>query len=103
MKQKSVPASAKPNHSNIAEKVDNGTQRDSSVDSSRSTKGTPQGKHTTLSFSLWLGLLTYTILDPIILSDDESTGAESEPDHTDPDVNLTDNSYPDSSHVQIAS
>ena len=36
----------------------------------------------TLNFSLWPGLLTHTILDPIILSDDESVSAESETDIT---------------------
>jgi len=78
MKQKSVPASAKSNDGNMAEKVDNGTRGDS-PDSSRSTEGSTQ--------------------DPIVLSDDESIGAESETDYTDPDVDLAANSYPDSSHV----
>ncbi|CAG8979289.1 hypothetical protein HYALB_00012672 [Hymenoscyphus albidus] len=79
MKQKSVPASARPNHGNTAEKVDNGTRRDSPLDSSCSTEGTTQ--------------------DPIILSDDESTGAESETDYTNPDFDLTDNSYPNTSRI----
>ncbi|CAG8982450.1 hypothetical protein HYALB_00013981 [Hymenoscyphus albidus] len=79
MKQKSVLASAKPNHSNTAEKVDNGTRRDSPLDSSCSTEGTTQ--------------------DPIILSDDDSAGAESETDYTNPDFDLTDNSYPNTSRI----
>jgi hypothetical protein len=56
-------------------------------------------KVSTPSFSLWPGLPTHTIPDPIVLSDDESIGAESETDYTDPDVDLAANSYPDSSHV----
>jgi hypothetical protein len=46
MRQKSALASAKPNHGKIAEKVDNGTRRDGPLDSSRSTEGSTQGKHT---------------------------------------------------------
>jgi hypothetical protein len=35
-----------------------------------------------LRFSIWRGLLPYTIPDPIILSDDESAGTESETDYS---------------------
>jgi hypothetical protein len=45
-----------------------------------------------LRFSLWPGLLTYTILDPIMLSDDESAGAESKTDCSDLDVDVTEKS-----------
>jgi hypothetical protein len=84
VKQKSVPASANSNHGNMAEKVDNGTRCDSPLDSGRSAEVSTQGKHT--EFSLWPGLLTHTISDPIILSDDESTGAEFDTDYTDPEI-----------------
>jgi hypothetical protein len=41
-----------------------------------------------LRFSIWLGLLTYTILDPIILSDDESMGTKSNTDFSSLDIDL---------------
>jgi hypothetical protein len=41
-----------------------------------------------LTFPLWPGLLTHPIPDPIMLSDDESVGAESETDYSDLDVDL---------------
>ncbi|CAG8978009.1 hypothetical protein HYALB_00000679 [Hymenoscyphus albidus] len=78
IRQKSVLASAKPNHSKIAEKINNRDRRDGPLNSSCS-EGSTQ--------------------DPIILSDDESTGAESETDYTDPDVDLTANSCPHSPHI----
>jgi hypothetical protein len=45
-------------------------------------------KVSTLRFPIWVGLLTYPILDPIILSDNESVGAESETDYSDLDVDF---------------
>ena len=39
-----------------------------------------------LRFPIWPRLLTYPIPDPILLSDDESVGAESETDYSDLDV-----------------
>jgi hypothetical protein len=41
-----------------------------------------------LRFSIWLGLLTHTILDPIILSDDESIGTESNTDFSSLNIDL---------------
>jgi hypothetical protein len=35
-----------------------------------------------LRFSIWRGLLPYMIPDPIILSDDESTGTKSKTDYS---------------------
>ncbi|RDL30225.1 uncharacterized protein BP5553_10503 [Venustampulla echinocandica] len=67
--QKSVPTSAKPNSGGTAGKVDSGTRGSSPVDCNRSTEGNTQ--------------------DPIILSDDESVGADSETDYSNLDVNLT--------------
>jgi hypothetical protein len=52
-----------------------------------------------LRCSIWPGLLTHTILDPIILSDDESVDAVSETDYSDLDVDLTAKSNSDSLHV----
>jgi hypothetical protein len=80
IQQKSTSASAKPDSGGMAGKVDNGTRGDSPVDSSRSTVGSTQGEHTT--FLNLAGLLTHTIPDPIILSDDESVGTESETDYS---------------------
>jgi hypothetical protein len=42
-----------------------------------------------LRFSIWRGLLTHTILDPIILSDNESMGTESDTDFSSLDIGLT--------------
>jgi hypothetical protein len=39
-----------------------------------------------LRFPIWPGLLTHPIPDPIMLSDDESVGAESETDYSDLDI-----------------
>jgi hypothetical protein len=52
-----------------------------------------------LRFSLWPGLLTYTILDPIILSNDKSTNAESETDYSNLDINIRAKSDSDTPHV----
>jgi hypothetical protein len=52
-----------------------------------------------LLFPLWPGLLTHTITDPIILSDDESAGAESETDCSDLDVDVRAKSDSDPPHV----
>jgi hypothetical protein len=53
-----------------------------------------------LCFSTWPGLLTHTIPpDPIMLSDDESAGAESETDCSDLDVDVRAKSDSDPSHV----
>jgi hypothetical protein len=80
IQQKIFSASVKLDSGGMAEKVDNGTRSDSPVDSSRSTMGSTQGKHTT--FLNLAGLLTHTIPDPIILSDDESVGTESDTDYS---------------------
>jgi len=50
-------------------------------------------------FSLWLGLLTHTITDLIILSDDESAGAESETNYSDLDVDVRAKSDSDPQHI----
>jgi hypothetical protein len=50
-------------------------------------------------FSIWLGLLTYTILDPIILSNNESVGTKSDTDFSSLDVDLTAKRNSDSPHV----
>jgi hypothetical protein len=42
-----------------------------------------------LRFSIWRGLLTHTIPDPIILSDNESVGAESNTDFSSLNIDLT--------------
>jgi hypothetical protein len=55
-------------------------------------------KVSTLRFLIWPGL-TCTIPDPIILSDDESAGAESETDCGDLDVNVRAKSDSDPPHV----
>ncbi len=47
IQQKSISASAKPDSGGMARKVENRTQGDSPVDSSRSTVGSTQGEHTT--------------------------------------------------------
>ena len=52
---------------------------------------TPRQEAVTVSkfrFSLWSGLLAHTIAVLIILSDDESAGAESEIDYSDLDMNI---------------
>jgi hypothetical protein len=52
-----------------------------------------------LRFSIWPGLLPHTILDPIILSDDESMGTESDTDFSSLDIDLTAKRDSDSLHV----
>lgn len=52
-----------------------------------------------LRLLVWLGLLIYAILDPIILSDDEFVSAESETDYTNLDVDLIAESDSYSLHV----
>jgi hypothetical protein len=52
-----------------------------------------------LRFSIWLGPLTHTISDLIILSDDESIGAESESNYSNLDIDLRAKSDSDSLHV----
>jgi hypothetical protein len=52
-----------------------------------------------LRFPIWLGLLIYTIPDPIMLNDDESMGAESETDYGGLDVGLRTRSDSDSLYV----
>ena len=52
-----------------------------------------------MRFSIWPGLLTYTIPDPIILSDDESMGTESETDFSCLDIDLTAKRDSDSLHI----
>jgi hypothetical protein len=52
-----------------------------------------------LRFSLWPGLFIHTIPDPIILSDDESAGAESETDCSDLDVDVRAKNDSDPPHV----
>ncbi|KAF4631655.1 hypothetical protein G7Y89_g6479 [Cudoniella acicularis] len=63
----------------MAKKVDNGTRGGSPADSTRSTEGSSQ--------------------DPIILSDDESMGAESKTDYSDLSVDLRAKSDSNSPHV----
>ncbi len=46
------------------------------------------------------GLLTYAIADPIMLSDNESVGAESETDYSDRDVDLTAKGDSDSPYIR---
>jgi hypothetical protein len=55
-----------------------------------------------LRFLLWPGLLTHTIPDPIILSDDESAGAESETDCSDLDLNVDVRAKSDSDPPHVA-
>jgi len=71
----------------MAEKVDGGTRGGSPADSSPSTIGSSQGKHL-LSLNLAQNFFTHMTLDPIILSDDESVGAESKTEYSDLDVDL---------------
>jgi hypothetical protein len=52
-----------------------------------------------MRFSIWPGLLTHTIPDLIILSDDESVGTKSETDFSSLDINLTAKRGSDSPHV----
>lgn len=78
MKQESI------NSGSIAEKVDHGTRGGSPADSARSIEGSSQGEHS--AFLHLARTLTHPIPDPIILSDDESVGAESETDYSDLDV-----------------
>ncbi|KAH8650362.1 hypothetical protein BGZ60DRAFT_534447 [Tricladium varicosporioides] len=79
IQQENMPASANLNSSNIVKKE--------------------AVKMSTLRFSIWPGLLTHTMPDPIILSDNEHVGAESETDYNDLDVDLGAKSDSDSSHV----
>ena len=87
IKEKSISASADTNSGGMAKKVDGGTRGGRSTDSSCSTAGSTQGEHPA-SLNL-AGLLTHMTPDPIILSDDESVGAESETDYSDLGVGLT--------------
>lgn len=85
MQQKSVPASADLNSGGMAEMVDNGTRGGSPTYSSRSTAGSSQ--------------------DPIILSDDESAGAESGTDCSDLDLDVrakSDSEPPDVADSELA-
>ena len=52
-----------------------------------------------LHFSIWLGLLTYTILDPIILSDDKSVGTESNTNFSSLDIDLIAKRDSNSPHI----
>lgn len=74
MQQESVPVSADLNFAGMVEMVDNGTRGGSPTDSSRSTRGSSR--------------------DPIILSDNESAGAESETDYSDLDIRAKSDSDP---------
>lgn len=98
VQQKSVPAGADPNSGGMAEKVDDGTRGGSPADSSRSTVGSSQGEHPA-SLNLSRDFFTHTTSDPIILSDDEPAGAESETDYSDLDIDLTTKSSVDPPHV----
>jgi hypothetical protein len=51
LQQKSISASTKLNSGGLAEKVDDGTQGSSPVDSSYSTRRSTQGKHIVSQFS----------------------------------------------------
>jgi hypothetical protein len=82
-----VLVSVDPSSAGIVKMVESGTRGGSPTDSSRSTAGSSRGEHTAF-FSLWPGFLTYTIPDLIILSDDESAGAESKTDCSDLDVDV---------------
>jgi len=52
-----------------------------------------------MRFSIWLGLLTHTILDPIILSDNESVGTKSETGFSSLNIDLTAKRDSNSLHV----
>jgi hypothetical protein len=52
-----------------------------------------------LRFSIWLGLFTYTILDPIILSDDKSMSTKSNTNFSSLDINLIAKRDSNSPHV----
>ena len=52
-----------------------------------------------LRFSIGLGLLTYTILDPIILSDDEFMGTKSNTNFSSLDINLIAKRDSNSPHI----
>jgi len=52
-----------------------------------------------MRFSIWLGLLTYTILDPIILSNNESVSTKSNTDFSSLDIDFTAKRDSNSLHV----
>lgn len=91
-----MPASADPISGYIAGMVDNGTRGGSLSASSRSIAGSGRGEHTLRSSP---GLLTYTISDPIILSDDEFARAESDTDFSDLDIDVRAKSDFDPLHI----
>jgi hypothetical protein len=98
MQQKSVPTSADLKSAAIAEMVEHGNRVGSLTDSSRFTAGSSRGEHAAFC-SLLPGLLTHIIPVPIILSDDESAGAESKTDYSDLDVDVRAKSDSDPPHV----
>jgi hypothetical protein len=52
-----------------------------------------------MRFSIWLRLLTYTILDPIILSNNEFVGTKSNTDFSSLDIDFTAKRDSNSLHV----
>jgi hypothetical protein len=81
----------------MAKKIDSRTRGSSPADSARSTEGSCHGEYP--AFPHLARLLTHLILDPIILSDDESIGAESETDYSNLNVDVTAKSASHSPHI----
>jgi hypothetical protein len=86
MRQDSTSASNPTRTENMAREANSQTRDDSPADSSHSTAGTTQGEHSKLLN--YQRVLTDTVPDPIILSDDEPEGAESGTDYSDLDFDL---------------
>jgi hypothetical protein len=97
IQQKNVPARTDLNSGSIAKMVNNRTRGSSLTDSSCSMARSSQGEYTAF---LTLTRASY-LYDPrsIILSDDESAGAESETDCSNLDVDVRAKSDSDSLHV----
>jgi hypothetical protein len=96
-KQQNISACAIPNSRGMTEIAGSGIW-DGSTASSRSTEGSIQGEHPAL-LNFGQDFVTHSIPDPIILSDDESMGSESETDYGDFDVEPTAKSDTDSPRV----
>jgi hypothetical protein len=83
----------------LAEKVNDRTPADTPADSRHSSGGSAQGEHT--ASLLRPRLRTYTISDPIILSDDEPVGAMSCTDYRSLDVDFTSKRDPACPYVAV--
>jgi hypothetical protein len=98
MKKESISTNVEANSGGIAETDDIGARGDSPAGSSRLTAGSTQGGHITF-FEFCKGLLTHTIPDSIILSDDEPLATGSETDYSEVDLGPRAKSDSDSPHV----